>query len=152
MPKRSKKERNKPRVRKASNSIQPKPEKKARVSEDRTFLWNLSEADFGGEWSMGQLTFRMFCENVWSKIHRFNGMDWSEIMGNRQFHFTPVNRIVRDARVRFTSLYQREPDLGDRLFSTRLSSRERIWAIQRGAEGCIIWYDPEHTVYPVDKN
>lgn len=152
MQKRSRKHGKNPRVRKKSSSKQLTLEKKASISEERMFWWNLSEADFGGYWSMGQLQFLDFCNIVWTKIHRFNGMNWGEIIGQDLFHFVSVEKVVKAARERFNSLYHKEPELGERLFSTRLSSKERIWSIQRGNEGCIIWYDPEHTVYPVKKN
>lgn len=152
MPNRSSRHRKNPNPKKKANSKQLKPEKRTSVSEERMFWWNLSEADFDGEWSMGKLEFPEFCIRIWPKIHRFNGMNWGEIIGKNQFHFIAVERIVKEARERFNSLYGKEPDLGKKLFSTRLSNKERIWSVQRGNEGCIIWYDPDHTVYPVGKD
>ena len=99
---------------------------------------------------MAELDLQNFCTCIWRRIHRFNGMKWGEIMGKNYFHFISVDRVVKDARKRFEILYKKEPELGEKLFSTEVSNKGRIWSIQRGCEGCIIWYDPEHTVYPTE--
>lgn len=151
MPKNSKKLSKKIEAQKKSHSLRLRETKVSNTDEEQVFCWNLSEVDSEGTWSVNQLTLAEFCYQVWTKIHRFNGMKWANIMGDNLFHFTPVSKIDSEARVRFCSLYSKEADMGERLFSVRLESRKRIWAIQRGNEGCVIWYDPDHSVYQVKR-
>lgn len=74
-------------------------------------------------------------------------MTWAEIEGDKN-HFMPVGKVSKDAKQRL-----REIGLDDRdtLFSFRLSGKQRLWGYREEAVLYILWWDPEHTVYPVAK-
>jgi hypothetical protein len=59
----------------------------------------------------------------------------------------PLNEIEKEASDRL-----RERELDDlELYSFRISAKERIWGIREREAFYIIWWDPGHTVYPVQK-
>jgi len=43
--------------------------------------------------------------------------------------------------------------LEDELFSLRLTSTVRLWGVIEPSKGCffVIWYDPNHSICPIDK-
>ncbi len=81
------------------------------------------------------------------KLINFESMTWGEIDRNGKSHLMPLDKIEKKARER---LKERELD-DQELYSFHLSARERIWGIREIDAYYIIWWDPEHTVYPVQK-
>jgi hypothetical protein len=77
-------------------------------------------------------------------------MTWREILqdSNHQHHFIGVWQICADARRRLE-----EFGYGDlkRIVSLRLSGRERIWGVMEEGVLAVLWWDPLHSVYPVEK-
>jgi hypothetical protein len=77
-------------------------------------------------------------------------MTWREILtdGRKQNHFIGVWQICMDAQRRLEDL-----GYGDlkRILSLRLSARERIWGVMEAGVLAVLWWDPDHTVYPVGK-
>ncbi|MDE0396621.1 MAG: hypothetical protein OXL96_02330 [Candidatus Poribacteria bacterium] len=77
-------------------------------------------------------------------MRNFETMPWSEILG-RHHHAIAVNDIIQPAQNRLEQLgYDDQAEL----VSFRLSNTERIWAIRSGAEAFLIWWDPNHEIYP----
>lgn len=63
-------------------------------------------------------------------------------------HPIPFNKIAREAQKR---LKEKELDDLEMLYSIRLSGKERIWGKRENEAFYIIWWDPNHTVCPVQK-
>ena len=117
------------------------------AKEERKFHWNFTRADSSGRWSVNELSFTEFFSTIWHRMKDFEGMDWNQIMGRRAFHFTPVRKIHSEAQKRFHELYNGEYE--DSLFSLNVNQVKRVWAVQVGHEGYLIWYDPKHEIYEV---
>lgn len=81
------------------------------------------------------------------KLAHFESRTWNEILvqSNKQNHAVDKNRLSRVAQRRLEAL---QADDVDSLVSLRLSGRERVWGILRGAILDLLWWDPEHQVYP----
>ena len=75
---------------------------------------------------------------------------WKELVsrdGGRRFHSTPVEVIAKDARQRLEEISQ--DDIDD-LFQIRIGSSARLWGIIDRNIMKILWWDPNHTVYPMN--
>lgn len=94
-------------------------------------------------------------DSVIKKLGDFEGLTWMEIMsqsGGRSHgtnsHFEDVGELIREAQKRLRELHL--DDL-DQVFSLRLSGTERIYGILNDRVLRIIWYDPNHEIYPMSK-
>jgi len=119
--------------------------KKPRIenySEIQTPVWQFNFMDFEGPWSW-QIPAATFLE-IRDKLSQFESMTWSEIEGPSH-HFAEVSNLCKEAQDRLVELKQ---DDIDHLFSLRLSGRQRVWGIRAGPIFKILWWDPEHIVYP----
>lgn len=88
--------------------------------------------------------------DIRQKLANFESMTWGEILvkGKQNNHLVPVNEIIRPAQERLREIDQ---DDVDELVSLRLAGRARVWGILEGSVLKVLWWDPEHQVYPVDK-
>ena len=84
------------------------------------------------------------------KLSDFESMTWNEILvyGRDQNHPVRVDKLLPGARKRLTEL--RLEDI-DQLVSLRLSGSERIYGILQGSILLLLWWDPDHAIYPVKK-
>ncbi|MBC3185082.1 hypothetical protein H7347_00545 [Corynebacterium sp. zg-331] len=74
------------------------------------------------------------CENETSGRHKRN-------------HYHDVTDLADDARRRLQYL----DDSEEQVFRFRLDGTGRLWGVRSGDLFRILWYDPEHAVYPVGK-
>ncbi len=110
--------------------------------------------DFEGYWGWNNVNKIDMFKVIHDKLKSFESMTWSEIerkltnKGSQQNHFMPVSKICREAKNRL-----KEINLDDRdtLYSLRFSGTERLWGIREGEVLYIIWWDHNHSVYPVPK-
>ncbi len=54
-----------------------------------------------------------------------------------------------DAQRRAQELF---PDDHERIHSLRMSGRKRIWGLQFENEFSVIWWDPEHSIWPTKRD
>lgn len=83
------------------------------------------------------------------RLAAFETMTWGEILtqGGRQNHLMPVVKICSPARTRLTARGQEDAEF---VCSLRIGKAERIWGILDGAVLRVLWWDPEHLVYPIE--
>ena len=93
-------------------------------------------------------------ENVILKLKDYEGLTWAEInkaSGGRTYgtnsHYEDVEDLCKDARDRINELMIFE----DRVFSLRLDGETRLYGIIENGVFYVIWYDPNHEIYPVKK-
>jgi hypothetical protein len=74
---------------------------------------------------------------------------WSDILivAKKQNHLVPVNNLCSKAQARLRALNINV----DELLSLRLGSKERIYGILDQGVMSVLWWDPVHEVYPVEK-
>ncbi len=123
----------------------------------RRMEWSRDNADIVGEWSWGS---RSCLVDDWDvKLHPFlleyEKKTWNQISAEctgkkkrrpKHIDYTTTS-ICKEARDRLVEL---EFDDVDRIFRFRLSGKERLYGINRLHIFMVLWWDPEHNVYPVD--
>lgn len=109
--------------------------------------WRFGMIDLDGPWGWLNIRSKDTLVYIMEKLRNFETMTWREIDENRHNHPMPLEKIPKKARER---LKERELD-DQELYSFHLSAKERIWGIREREAFYIIWWDPEHTVYPVQK-
>lgn len=141
--------------------ISEEKSKKVRVADEAMPIpvksqnpaWQISIMDFGGDWGWHTLTLEQL-KDIHDKLRSFESMTWGEIEtkrtkgGSQQNHIMSVSRICKEAQERLAEI---ELDDTDALYSLRLSQTNRVWGIRQG-DGVlkILWWDPEHSVYPME--
>jgi hypothetical protein len=106
--------------------------------------WRFSMCDSGGPYPWNALTPEKHLEVI-EKLHEFEKRNWDEITRGGS-HLIKVADCCKDARDR---LEKTERDDFDTLVSFRLSATERVWCIQAANVMSVLWWDPDHQVYPV---
>ncbi len=89
-------------------------------------------------------------EDIIRKLSDFEGMTWGQIEGSDTgSHLVEVVDCPNQAVQK--RLEELKLDDLDTLFSLRLAGAERIFGILEGAILKLLWYDPNHTVWPTKK-
>jgi hypothetical protein len=85
-------------------------------------------------------------------VHDFASMKWSEIKQNeKNNHFVDTKGISKYYKDRLKILVGdglNDSIYPEDLFSLRLSGIKRIYGLPAGKFFYVIWFDPEHEVYP----
>lgn len=110
-------------------------------------VWRIQSLDLEGPfgWNVhSAATLR----DVHLKLGNFESMHWREIEQKPSCHFTAVDRLEKAAQDRLVEL---NLDDTDTLFQLRLDGKTRVWGIRDRFIFRILWWDPEHGVYKVEK-
>lgn len=124
---------------------------------EKLVRWTVSELDEnsgidGCRWELSSKETKellTFLDNVSKKT-------WKEclaetVMSGRRKrprnHDHTVSEIEKAAQARISQL----PEAEERVFRFRLASEVRLWGFRSGDLFRVLWYDPEHSVYPVSK-
>jgi len=121
---------------------------------DMQMRWSAGSADRDGDWPWGA---RDWTQSAWDgvilpKLKNFETMMWKEIEasttdnGHKSHHDMPTERICEDAQCRLIELNHEEEDI----YRFRLGNKRRLWGFRIVNEFSILWYDPEHRIYPTD--
>ena len=88
--------------------------------------------------------------DIRAKLAGIEGNTWRDILVRdaKYNHFIAVDRICATAQERLRALHL---DDTDALLSLRLAGTERVWGILETNVLNVLWWDPEHLVYPVEK-
>ncbi|MCP4214875.1 MAG: hypothetical protein GY765_09470 [bacterium] len=81
-------------------------------------------------------------------MKNLESMTWGEIERKDQSHLIPVAGICSEARKRLDEIKLDDRDI---LYSLRLTGSERLWGIRDYDSFYLLWWDPNHSVYPVSK-
>lgn len=123
-------------------------------SETDRMAWGFGKLDMEGPWGPLKIDADTWWKNLFPKLQNFETMTWADVQaasGGRSHgsnsHFVPVENLSKNAKARLDELKQ---DDVDELFSLRLSGKERVYGIRDGRVLKVLWYDPDHEVYPVE--
>ena len=138
--------------RKIRETHNPKKSKEVRPSkktstQEKKLVWEVTKIDKDGKWGWNNLSCAKFLKLLWKKMRNFETMTWSEILGSKH-HMISVKDIIKPAQDRLREL---DHDDQDELVSFRVSGSERIWAIRSEESSFILWWDPNHEIYPSSK-
>lgn len=110
-------------------------------------LWAFRIVDLGGPWCWTKIDGPTLGA-VLERLKQLESMTWAEIEGGTGSHYVDQGELSKEARDRLVKI---EQDDTESLFSLRVSGKERIIGIRDGSVLRILWWDPEHQVYPSKK-
>jgi len=114
----------------------------------RRIQWRLSAVDTDGPWSVLNIDPTFLVKILLPRLKAWESMTWGEADGQKSNHTVAVYKICSAARKRITEI---EQDDTDDLYSMNVAGKVRLWGIRDRAALRILWWDPDHTVYPVEK-
>jgi len=119
--------------------------------------YSLENKDCDGSWSWGP---RAWSDEDWNavilpKLIEYSRLTWGEIgkattgsgeKRRKMHHDMPKNSIRDEAQVRIDEVAPGN----DIIFRFRLGGLIRLWGFRVVSEFQILWFDPDHNIYPVD--
>ncbi|MGE0083713.1 MAG: hypothetical protein AB7S75_04770 [Desulfococcaceae bacterium] len=127
-----------------SSTKKPRKDPSLPESLNVTPVWQAGIIDLNGPWGWMEISHRVFLDNILPKLQHFESMSWHEILG-RNNHEVEVEKISKKAQKRLTDL---KLDDYETLVSLRLTGPQRVWGIKMQNIFKILWWDPNHEVYP----
>ena len=136
------------------NSKQPKADVKSSFF-GLNVSFSFRKYDYSAPWSVSS-DRKPSVDSVFQNLRGCEELLWSAVVqasGGKKHgtnsHYMPISALSKEAIRRARSINLDE----DELFSLRLQNTVRLWGIIEQKTGCfyIIWFDPEHKVYPVAK-
>ncbi|HET7463906.1 MAG TPA: hypothetical protein VFJ82_21800 [Longimicrobium sp.] len=132
-----------------AESLAPRDERKPRLAaesdRDQMPVWLLGRVDFDGPWCWKRMDGDTL-HRVHERLCAFERMTFKEIDGKRN-HEIPVERLGKAARDRLVEL---GIDEYDEVLSLRVTRAERVWGLKAPNGIYLLWWDPAHTVYPMN--
>lgn len=134
---------------------EPRPGADPASIHQMVMAWTPDNADVKDQWTWGQA--RQWAQEDWDKIilpklTSWETMKWYEIeaaitdSGRRMHHFMDTDTICSEAQTRLVEI---EYD-GDSIYRFRLGNKRRLWGHRIVEKFHIVWFDPEHKIYPTD--
>lgn len=117
------------------------------INGEGPLSWRFSTCDGDGPFRWDAITPDDLVE-VLSRLAMFEGMSWQEII-DAGSHPIETHRLEQPARSRLGEI--QHDDL-DNLMSLRISGAKRVWCIQHGCIMRVLWWDPGHQVYLVERD
>jgi len=113
--------------------------------------WQFSILDWDGPFGWSNVSGEEL-RRIHHWMSEIEQLSWREIFaqqsrGNSKHHYIPLDRIGKVGRARLETL--RQSDI-DELFSFRLDEARRIWGIVDRHVFKVLWWDPDHQVYPMN--
>jgi hypothetical protein len=122
----------------------PRADSSLKSSANENPVWHIGLLDTSGPWGWNKVEKAFFFSEIFPKIKNFETMVWSEIL-NRNNHEVLVSQISKKAQKRLEEI---KLDDVDQLVSLRLMGEQRLWGIKVSNILKILWWDPNHEVYP----
>lgn len=135
------------------NGRQPRSDLHNKIQIESVFdqmpVWRFKNLDLEHEhWGWNNFTGDIVPE-IFKKLKEYESMKWKEIFKDKKRnHSVSIDQLVKAAQNRLQEL--RHDDI-DELFRLRFTGTQRIWGILEGHIFNILWWDPDHTVYPSEK-
>jgi hypothetical protein len=129
--------------------------KEPESSKQKKPVWRFGLIDFKDKWGWEKISAFDTIKQIQQKIKHLETMTWGEIenktikKGTQQSHFMPVDKICLDAQKRLQDINLDDLDV---IYSLRVNGKKRIWGKRDNEILYIIWWDPKHTVKPVQKS
>jgi hypothetical protein len=131
----------------------PHPEKTPKIGQpvsygDRNPSWRISRLEMVDPFGWHAIE-RAQIEKIRLKLANFETMTWNAIfVAAKKFnHSVKVEKLCSEAKHRLRAIGQDDLEEIHRL---RLMGKQRIWGILRDGVFQLLWWDPEHLVYPYE--
>lgn len=143
-----------PKSKRVRRRERPPAEKTAKTAESPDFggsnpSWQIRILQTRGPFGWDVLDKEKL-EQIRQRLANFETMTWNEILvkGKKRNHTIQVEDLPSENRKRLREVGQHDVD---QLVSLSVSSRERIFGIRDKAVLRLLWWDPEHQVFPSRK-
>jgi hypothetical protein len=130
----------------------PQPKKEAKHLKDpegyqhQLIAWHFQCMDVGGEWPCTCQTIN----DLMGLLCEYEKMTWGEADLRRHTHPMPTHRICERAQNRLMALrYEDAASLYQ--FEIAGGQTRRLWGFRQQNILQILWWDPNHTVYPMKR-
>lgn len=127
----------------------PKWQREPIIDGHGPLSWRFSSHDRGGPfpWCFDDANKLV---DVVDRLCGYEQLNWQQILSVGS-HPIEIADLCDQARQRLGEI---DLDDLDELVSFRISGAERVWCIKDGSTMRVLWWDPNHSVYPVepDKN
>ena len=144
MPK--KKKSNTPQPGRSSPSKTPLKVQEPAIINDGRWSWRFSDVDTGGPFAWKKLDAKLL-QTIQDRLGAFERYNKDELK-KANCHPVSLDDLCQDAQKRLRT--KRRDDL-EALWSFRINSRVRVWAIQYDNVFHLLWWDPNHKVCPSEK-
>ena len=121
------------------------PPRTSDSDRNRTPVWLAGRMDFDGPWCWKKMDVEAL-HRVHARLSAFERMTFGEIEG-RHNHQIPIEQLAKQARDR---LYELGIDDYDSVLSLRITKVERVWGLKDPFGVFLLWWDPDHSVYPMN--
>jgi hypothetical protein len=102
--------------------------------------------DLDGPFGFASVTAAALLQ-IRQRLGDFETMTWREIGRARHCHFIEVERVCSAAQRRLSEIQQDDTEM---LYQLGMGSVGRLWGIRFAHEYRILWWDPNHEVYPTE--
>jgi hypothetical protein len=110
--------------------------------------WRFYQLDWDGPWGWRDIEVEKWQE-IFYKLGHFETRTWADIKGDGNNHAVEIQSCPNpEVPKRLAEIHL---DDIDELFSLRLSGKERVWGILEAHILKILWWDPNHEVWPSTK-
>lgn len=118
------------------------------------FSFSLVDHQYSGEWGWSKLT-DSDSKSLLELLREMARLTWTEVRsqvadGHKRHHLQSVGMICKAAQDRLVEL--KIDDINNEIFRFRLSGRKRLWGFVDRGIFHIVWWDPDHKIYPTEPN
>ncbi|MEK8020615.1 MAG: hypothetical protein VSS75_027425 [Candidatus Parabeggiatoa sp.] len=111
-------------------------------------VWQFSLLDWEGPWGWRDVKANQW-QQILQKLGHFETRTWADIKSDGNNHTVLIQKNPNsEVLKRLTEIHL---DDIEELFSLRLSGKERLWGILDNHIFKILWWDPNHEVWPSTK-
>ena len=119
-------------------------------------VWAFSKSDFDhSKWGLDANNDQIL--RITKKLKDFEGMTWRQILCDTAGRKSApknseknVTQITKDAQDRFNALNLFHEH--DSIYSLTIDGETRLWGVRTENIFYIVWIDPKHEIYPVEKS
>ncbi len=132
-------------------SKEPNPKKRPAIenwplsNDSGQVFWSFSLIDCDGRWGFNSICKNEFHHLITSEFKSKEGISWSALKSNGGSHSVEKSKLIKAAQDRLADIHL---DDIDELFSMRFTNKKRMWGIREGNVFKLLWWDPEHEIYP----
>jgi hypothetical protein len=128
---------------------QPKIAEDPQAYSNMKACWRVRAIRLSSPYGWHELTLEELGE-IQQKLAMFESMTWNEIfvIARKQNHAIPVSKLRCSIARKW--MERNMPDQ-DTLWTLRLSGAERVWGVLSGGAYQVIFWDPEHLIFPTEK-
>ena len=114
-------------------------------NDDNLVMWAFYCFD-DKDWRCQGSDHASFCD-IASRLKE-KSLKWKDVLTNRgRDHESPVEKLSTEAQRRLVDLQFDDEDV---LLRFRFSGTQRLWGIRDQSFFIVLWWDPDHQVYPTD--